>query len=232
MRWSLQSRGKTHRIDGINRPREPAEAILYDWAFHRNTLTDPGGLEYLISRNRIVGIWRNGNGAIPADGFVYSVGPQVTTESADLKVNASVKITYQLSAEGDTPQLKGTDWQAMDYIVGGMLVLFRNRRPAFESNGEHMRPGFVEERHPRIAVGLCSDGTWVFVVIDGRQPDLSVGMSLSELADTLLSLNCVDALNLDGGGSSTLYYEGKVVNSPSEGGKERPVSDAILIMKK
>jgi exopolysaccharide biosynthesis protein len=120
----------------------------------------------------------------------------------------------------------------MDFIVGGMPELFLNRRVIFESNSEKMREGFDTERHPRTAIGLRPDGTWVFVIVDGRQPELSVGMSLKELTQVLLSLGCVDALNLDGGGSSTLYYRGQVVNSPSDTTKERPVSDAIVILRK
>jgi exopolysaccharide biosynthesis protein len=76
------------------------------------------------------------------------------------------------------------------------------------------------------------DGTWVLVVVDGRQPQLSRGMTLQELAGLMSSLGCGDALNLDGGGSSTLYIQGSVVNSPSDAGIERPVSDAILIFRR
>jgi len=120
----------------------------------------------------------------------------------------------------------------MDFIVGGMPALFLDRRLAFESNEEKMPPGFAADKHPRTAVGLRPNGTWVFVVVDGRQPTLSVGMSLRELSTLLLSLDCVDALNLDGGGSSTLYYQGSIANSPSDTTKERSVSDAIVISRK
>jgi exopolysaccharide biosynthesis protein len=57
-------------------------------------------------------------------------------------------------------------------------------------------------------------------------------MNLKEMTKLLLSLDCVDALNLDGGGSTTLYLQGKVVNSPSDAARERPVSDAIVIRRK
>ena len=94
------------------------------------------------------------------------------------------------------------------------------------------RAGFAEELHPRTAVGLRADGTWIFVVVDGRQPGLSIGMNLKEVAELMQSLGCVDALNLDGGGSSTLCVLGKVVNSPSDAARERPVSDAIIVRRK
>jgi hypothetical protein len=232
MKWKLQSRGRDYPIDGINRPRGPTEAILFDWAFHRSTLTDPDGTEFLIAHNKITGIWRKGNAGIPVDGFVYSLGPQSTGPAGSLKVNAPVKIAFDLNDVDETAAPTKPGWQAMDFIVGGMPALFLNRRVIFESNSEKMREGFDTERHPRTAIGLRPDGTWVFVIVDGRQPELSVGMSLKELTQVLFSLGCVDALNLDGGGSSTLFYRGQVVNSPSDTTKERPVSDAIVILRK
>jgi hypothetical protein len=232
MKWLLECRGKAYPIDGINRPRGQAEAILYDWAFHRSTLTDPEGIEFLIARNRITAFWRNGNAAIPPSGFVYSLGPKLLFPTVDLKIKAPVKITYAISdASAPKPESK-PDWQDMEYIVGGMPALFLKERDLLERNEEKMRAGFDTERHPRTAIGLRADGTWVFVIVDGRQPELSIGMNLRELSALLRSLGCVDALNLDGGGSSTLSYQGKVVNAPSDATKDRPVSDAIVILRR
>ncbi len=232
MVWKLRGRGEVFPVDGINRPRGDTEAILYDWAFHRSTLTDAGGTEILISGGRISGRSRSGNARIPVDGFVYSLGPQSTVQTRGLIVGAAAKVTFEMNAAGGTERAGTPRWSGMDYIVGGRPVLLLGRRPVFESNPEKVRPGFAEERHPRTAVGLRTDGTWVFVVVDGRKPQLSVGMNLEELAEFLLSLDCVDALNLDGGGSTTLFYQGKVVNSPSDAAGERPVSDAIVILSR
>jgi exopolysaccharide biosynthesis protein len=150
----------------------------------------------------------------------------------ELKANAPIQVAYELGAAGETVSRDSPGWETMEYIVGGMPALFLEGRMVIEPNVEKMRAGFAEERHPRTAVGLRADGTWVFVVVDGRQPQLSLGMNLKDLADLLLSLGCVHALNLDGGGSSTLYLQGKVVNSPSDAAKERPVSDAIVILRR
>jgi len=232
MKWQLQSRGATYPVDGINRPRGLAEAILYNWAFHRSSLTDPGGTEILITRNRVAGITRDGNAAIPADGFVYSLGPQAPVKTGDLRPNTPVRVSYELVPAGEAPSAGKSGWQAMDFIVGGMPALILGRRAVFEPDLEKVRAGFAEELHPRTAVGLRADGTWVFVVVDGRQPGLSIGMNLKEVTGLLQSLDCVDALNLDGGGSSTLYLQGKIVNSPSDAARERPVSDAIIVRRK
>jgi len=231
MKWQLRSGGKTWPVDGVNRPRGTAEAILYNWAFHRNTLTDPGGTEFLILHDRITGVSHQGNAGIPMDGFVYSLGPQSAVKADELKVKARVKVDCRIeSADGPATPAK-RDWQAMDYIVGGVPALFFDRKLAFDATSEKMRAGFAEERHPRTAIGLRADGSWILAVVDGRQPELSIGMNLRELSELMLSLGCVDALNLDGGGSSTVYYQGKVVNSPSDPAKDRPVSDAIVVLR-
>jgi exopolysaccharide biosynthesis protein len=69
----------------------------------------------------------------------------------------------------------------------------------------------------------------VLVTVDGRQPRKSVGLTLEELAQLMIELGCREALNLDGGGSTTLVIRNRVVNSPSDQSGERPVSDALLI---
>jgi exopolysaccharide biosynthesis protein len=120
----------------------------------------------------------------------------------------------------------------MEFLVGGTPLLLREGEIIRDFGPEKVPENFVNQRHPRTAVGIRADGTWVFVVVDGRRPTISVGMTLSELAQLMKSLGCKDALNLDGGGSSTLYLYGQVVNIPSDLAGERPVSDAILVMPK
>jgi exopolysaccharide biosynthesis protein len=78
-------------------------------------------------------------------------------------------------------------------------------------------------------VGIRRDGSLIFVVVDGRQEGLSVGMTLPELATFLQDKGAWDAYNLDGGGSSTMLVEGRIMNSPSDAQGERPSSDAIVI---
>ncbi|MBO7406242.1 MAG: phosphodiester glycosidase family protein, partial [Clostridia bacterium] len=85
--------------------------------------------------------------------------------------------------------------------------------------------------NPRTAIGMIEPNHFIFVVADGRSMS-SAGLSLYELAKFTQSLGAVTAYNLDGGGSSTMYYQGEVVNNPTSGGrtsKERAVSDIIYI---
>lgn len=86
-------------------------------------------------------------------------------------------------------------------------------------------------RNPRTAIGIISKKHYVFVVSDGRS-DESKGLSLYELADFMKRIGCTIAYNLDGGGSSTMYFNGKVVNNPTSNGKifiERSVSDIVYV---
>ena len=86
------------------------------------------------------------------------------------------------------------------------------------------------ERHPRTAFGWNKQ--WYFLVqVDGRQRDLSVGMTLDELSAWLVKLGCEEALNLDGGGSSSLWFEGRVRNSPCDG-YERNIANSLLVVRK
>ena len=87
--------------------------------------------------------------------------------------------------------------------------------------------------NPRTAIGIIDENHYVFVVSDGRT-DESEGLSLSQLAEFMQSLGVETAYNLDGGGSSTMYFNGTVVNNPTTGGsttKERSVSDIVYIGK-
>lgn len=106
--------------------------------------------------------------------------------------------------------------------VGGTPVLVRGGRAWVQDDGT----GFVSGRHPRTVAGWDGAGRVLLVTIDGRQPAHSIGMTLPELADFLVGIGAVEALNLDGGGSTTMVVAGQVINLPSDrlvrrGGVER-----------
>lgn len=141
------------------------------------------------------------------------------------------------------PQTETTtseQWEAMDHIVGGTPILIQNGKKIEDFSPEKTIETFLTLRHARTAVGLLANGNWVFVVVDGKQPQLSLGMTMNELTDFMQSIGCIEALNLDGGGSSTFVFHDQVINQPTGDGDEnddsvrvlRAVSDAILIMSK
>ena len=104
-------------------------------------------------------------------------------------------------------------------------VLYLNSKPV-----EMPDLKFVKKRHPRTC--LCTtDDSVVFITIDGRSKNAH-GMNLYEVQDFLNSLKCIDAINLDGGGSTTMWIKDKgIVNNPSDKKGERPVANALLIVE-
>ena len=116
-------------------------------------------------------------------------------------------------------------------VIGGFPLLLRDglRVGDLEVSG---RPSFAAERHPRTAVGFDSDEDvlWV-VVVDGRQPNYSAGMTLPELAALMEALGVEEAINLDGGGSSVMVVDGTTVSRPSDAEGERPVVNALGIRR-
>ena len=111
--------------------------------------------------------------------------------------------------------------------IGGGPVIVREGAACIEYQQENFTASFAQQRHPRTAVGI--DGRrLVLVAVDGRQEPYSVGMTLDELAALMVELGCKDALNLDGGGSTTIWVRGKVSNSPSDG-TERAVANSLLV---
>ena len=91
--------------------------------------------------------------------------------------------------------------------------------------------GKAKASNPRTAIGIIDSNHFVFVVSDGRTSE-SEGLSLYELAEFMQSLGVTTAYNLDGGGSSTMYYNGQVINNPTSNGNrisERSVSDIVYI---
>jgi len=85
-------------------------------------------------------------------------------------------------------------------------------------------------RHPGYALAW-NDKYFYFVEVDGRQKGLSMGMTLDELSNYLLKMGCTDALNLDGGGSSTIWLKGKVMNSPCFGYLRNTATTFVLVRK-
>ncbi len=98
---------------------------------------------------------------------------------------------------------------------------------------------WVNLKNPRTAIGVRRDGSILLVVVDGQRherssldaPALDGGATIEELRDVMLALGATDAMNLDGGGSSTLVINGHVINTPSDLSGERPVGDAIVVVR-
>jgi exopolysaccharide biosynthesis protein len=221
---AVASKDARHVVDGVNRPRLGDEIILFTPEFDRTTLTGPGGVEAVVERGRAITVaGGRGNAVIPRAGWVLSGhGEAAAWIRAQVKVGARLELR---SAVRLSPRPVFTP----EFVVGGGPRLVSDGRPA-RIGPEAGGPGFVETRHPRTAVGVRADGRILLVTVDGRQPERSVGMTIAELAGLLRDLGAVEAINMDGGGSTTMVVGGRVVNSPSDLTGERPVGDALLVL--
>lgn len=120
-------------------------------------------------------------------------------------------------------------------LVGGWTRLVRDGVALGDSTSAHEGAAvrtFVHARHPRTAVGFSRDSTTLqLVIVDGRQAH-SAGMTIPELARTMQALGAYQAVNLDGGGSTALVLEGRVINVPSDAGGERSVGNALVLVRR
>ena len=167
----------------------------------------------------------NSSGYVIRNGVVYRDTVRENSNNGDLAIykDGSFKIIYedQISAE----QL------VKDGVVN--LLAFG---PALVENGEiavgkNQEVGQAMASNPRTAIGIIDENHYIIVVSDGRTSE-SEGLSLYQLAEVMKSYGAKTAYNLDGGGSSTLYFNGQVINKPTTGGNkisERAVSDIVYI---
>lgn len=121
------------------------------------------------------------------------------------------------------------DWARARHAVSGAGLLVVDGRDVSDWTDEALSAGFDTTRHPRTLIGLDDDNAIWLVTVDGRQPALSLGMSFAELQALARRLGLRSALNLDGGGSTTMVVQGYIVNHPSDETGPRKVSDAILV---
>lgn len=148
-------------------------------------------------------------GTVVRNGKLVNIDKSYTGEILSLKSDGNLAFTTVNSEE----EFKNLDIK-QTFTFGPILV---RDYQATELNDK--------SRHPRTAIGQLDDNRYVLVVVEGRMEGAD-GMTLAELQQLFLQLGCKTAYNLDGGGSTTLYFQGKVINTPSDG-SERSVVDMI-----
>ena len=225
---------------GLNEERLRNAAVLYTPRFGNSTRTRDG-LELILERDgdtawlplragvtcaaRVREVRASGDSPLVADALVLSLAPGLLTNSpalANMETGAVLRIST-----ATVPGLAGVKTA----ISGGYVLIRDGKKETLhvpETRDYKYRS--VRERHPRSAIGASRDHLF-FVEVDGRQPGLSVGMTLSELADYMLELGCEMALSLDGGASSTFWLNGTVMNSPCNGGV-RPIANGLVLVQK
>lgn len=215
---------RRNKVLGLNRGRRADDIVIYMPEFGPKTLTDDSGAELVVKNGLVSDLIANkGSNQIPKDGMVISASGRFRKGILeDIRQKSRVDLVHEVRSirkDGAAIDLSGCSFTT----AGPTLIMNRAIVPKFKNIQ-------TAERHPRTAVGIKDEKGLIVVVVDGREPELSVGMSLGELANFLKSFGVSDAYNLDGGGSSTLVLQGKILNHPSDVTGERPVGDAILFL--
>ncbi len=219
MHGSVRSGRLALPLAGVNVPARGDSAFAYTRFWGDTTPTDSSALELILLGQVIARVDTSASGVeIPDNGSVVAVR------------GAARALVGSLGA-GDT-----VHWEAAfdgvpgaREMIGGYPMLLLRGKPVFQDE-VGLRSAFAERRHPRAAIGLDRRGRVHIVAVDGRQPAHSDGMTLQEFSDFLTAYGITDALNLDGGGSTTLWTEGRIANRPSDTNGERAVSNALLVI--
>ena len=217
-------------LSGSNREIGKDETVLYTPHFYRTTLTSNPGIEIIVRKDRVIRVVRDiGSSVIPSDGYVLSAsGTKVAELAKNIRLGMLIQTLLRvriirISHEPDPPHI-----ESFEDAVAGVPQLIKDGKIDITWEQEKTTKSFVETRHPRTAVAKLKDGKFLMITVDGRS-ESSGGISLYDLGAYLLELGATDAMNLDGGGSTTMFVGGKVVNHPSDKEGERKVSDAILV---
>ncbi len=244
LKVELYINNQFHKINQINQPRGLGQSVLYTDVADISLLAHNSGINIIINpQGSITQITYELPTKIEPNYYVYQVGNDPIQ-----KVEAGMQATFSFE-----PQFfkNAKAYKKYDFILGGAGVLIQNGKivtdalyeefsqgkaiihcgdeVAADFNTKEMQQWLIELRHPRTAIGITKNNELYIVVVDGRQT-ISEGLSLHELGSLMHQLGCVRALNIGGGGCSTLVIDGKIINSPSAG-EERPVSEALCFYK-
>lgn len=223
-----QGAGTRRTLKSFNKP--PSGGItLYTQAWGAATQPVPGGTAAILFPFPA---------AVPNADLV---APVVEVRSSDAPVPipiggavlvAAPAAAAVLTAEAPVGQLVTSrlvfkpDWPGVVSAIGGGPQIVRDGAPVFRA-GELFTTSQLSPRAPRTGLGQLADGRIILVAVDGRQPGYSLGLSNFELAQTLVRLGAVTGMALDGGGSTSMAFDGALLNRPSDSA-ERPISTALL----
>lgn len=226
-----QGTGQRQPLAAVNNSPSSSGTSLYTPAWGPVTPTAPGSVETVLEpfppatpnvevSGQVVSVGGGGGTPIPADGAVLVARGTAATNRAraEAPVGSTVRVRLILQP----------DWSGVMDALGGGPALVRGGKAIFNAN-EAFVSSQLSVPDPRTAVGQLKDGRIVLVAVDGGQPGYSTGMTNFELALALVKLGVVTGAALDGGGSTAMAYDGRLLNRPSGKAGERSVSEALLI---
>ena len=210
---ALSGSGEKIKVDNINQPRMLSTHVLVytpEWGMS-SPYAPKYGMSLRVADGKITKASANPLD-IPQNGYVIS-GPKKLLQP--LLKDKDVKLTIKTIPE----------WKNVKHIISGGPYLVKNGEVFVDMTAQKLAS--IGGRNPRTAVGYTSDNNLILVTADGREGS-SIGMTLMELARFMQSLGCIGAINLDGGGSTVMYVDGKVVNKPQVKGGI-PLSNALVL---
>lgn len=220
--WNRRLGNGTGVFDGNWGARTDSATGVVEFVFDEDR-ERPGMLRFVRMDTMPAGV------EIPPDGFVWIATPR------DFVV-VDPRARGEFVDERPRPALRLRPFHPIE-AVGGRPILTRDSAVVADVDTEGAA-GFARNRHPRTAVGIAASGRRLLLVtVDGRQQPYSDGMTLRELATLMLALGARDAINLDGGGSTTMVVKSPVsqslvvVNKPSDASGERAVGNALAIVR-
>lgn len=213
--------GNTLAIKGLNRQRIKDDLVLFNRNYAANTRTNEHGREIRIRQGRAVEISAKGSMRLDTNSLVLSGHGKSADALARVKRGDRVSFNQTLGSRlADEASL----------VVGGGPLLLENGRINVRIREETIAPDIAFGRAPRTGAGVTADGTVLLMVVDGRS-QYSAGMTLKEFAQYLKRFGAVSAVNFDGGGSSEMVLDGRIMNHPSDG-SERPVSIGLGVFRR
>jgi len=225
-----QGRGQRRPLTGLNEPANQGGITLYTPVWGPATPPAAGATEAVIYpfpaltpggdvSGNVVQFTQGGNTPIPAGGAVLSAtGGSAQKLDAEAPPGARVVIRYVLSS----------GWADDIDALGGGPLLVRNGKAVFRAF-EDFSATVLAPRLARSAVGQRRDGSIVLVAVDGGQVGYSVGLTNYELAQQLVRLGCLTGSGLEPGNSTTMAFDGQLLNRPSDPSGERAISEALLV---
>ncbi|MFD5448463.1 phosphodiester glycosidase family protein [Streptomyces sp. NPDC003470] len=210
------------------------ELVAFTPEYGRQTPSGEGLEAVLDAHDRVVELRSPRGGALPAGGSsVQATGDRVADLTALARPGAHVTTRTTLL---DDRGRRVSPSPGTDMVNGGPELVRDGRLHVTPATDGMVHPGdpswyygWVHKRNPRTLAGVDAAGRTVLVTADGRSTE-ALGLSIVESAEVAKSLGLRDAVNLDGGGSTTMVTDGAVINDPSDATGERPVGDALLIL--
>ncbi|MEW1682658.1 phosphodiester glycosidase family protein [Streptomyces sp. NPDC093594] len=212
----------------------PDQLVAFTPEYGASTPQGEGVEAVLDSRGRVRELRSVRGGSLPPGGSsIQATGRHVAALTALARPGERLRIDTGLR---DGRGRRVTPGPGTDIVNAGPELVRGGRLHVTPATDGMVHPGdpswyygWVHKRNPRTLAGTDASGRTVLVTADGRSTD-SLGLSITESAKVARSLGLRDAVNLDGGGSTTMVAKGQVVNVPSDAAGERPVGDALLIL--